>query len=294
MVYFLKNGGDFNMEDYGIEFYTQTEKIYLGVFEGGFGQAHTHNFLELVYVLSGSAVHVMNGEETKISKGNYYIIDYDTKHDYRKINNEPFVIVNCLFLPEFIDKTLVKCRRFYDVMNNYLIHHSYKSINLNPVNQIFFDNDNTIGNIIDLMQNEYAQKRTGYEELLRCKLIEIIIFTMRQIQSNDRIAYNSVGRYITEYINDNYMKKITLKDISEKLSYSVPYLSKVFKEECGITFEQFLQKTRIDQSCRLLANTDKKIGDVAECVGYSDIKFFTAVFKRFMKLSPREYRKLHR
>ena len=294
MVYFLKNGGDFNMEDYGIEFYTQTEKIYLGVFEGGFGQAHTHNFLELVYVLSDSAVHVMNGEETKISKGNYYIIDYDTKHDYRKINNEPFVIVNCLFLPEFIDKTLVKCRRFYDVMNNYLIHHSYKSINLNPVNQIFFDNDNTIGNIIDLMQNEYAEKRTGYEELLRCKLIEIIIFTMRQIQSNDRIAYNSVGKYITEYINDNYMKKITLKDISEKLSYSVPYLSKVFKEECGITFEQFLQKTRIDQSCRLLANTDKKIGDIAECVGYSDIKFFTAVFKKIMKLSPRENRKLHR
>ena len=90
------------------------------------------------------------------------------------------------------------------------------------------------------------------------------------------------------------MKKITLKEISEQLSYSVPYLSKIFAEKYGMTFESCLQKTRVEQSCRLLANTDKKVIEVAECVGYSDLKFFTEIFKKFMNIPPREYRKLYR
>lgn len=294
MVYFYKIGGDFNMNTVNIKDYTQIENIYLGIFNENFTNKHTHNFLELVYVIEGSALHTMNGEEFILKKGNYFIVDFNTEHGYTKLNSDVFKIVNCLFLPGFIDKTLNGCQRFSDVMNHYLIHHSYKSININPANRNLYDISGKIGEILEDMQSEYTQKHTGYLELLRCKLIEIIIATMREIQSADRIMYNSIEKFITEYINENYMNKITLKEISAKLNYSVPYLSKMFKEECGITFEQFLQKTRVAQGCRLLANTDKKICDIAECVGYNDTKFFINVFKKNLNMSPREYRKLYR
>ena len=90
------------------------------------------------------------------------------------------------------------------------------------------------------------------------------------------------------------MKKITLTEISKNLNYSVPYLSKLFREKYGETFESYLQRTRVGEGCRLLANTDKKVIEIAECVGYGDLKFFSEVFKKYMRVSPREYRRLYR
>lgn len=271
-----------------------TEKIYLGIFTSPFALLHEHDFLELVYVAQGEAVHIMKGREVRIKKGNYFIIDYNTKHSYRQAGYVPIKIINCLFLPDFVDKTLKNCRSFEQVAENYLIHYSYKTVRLNPANQIFFDEDGEVGRLIDKMLSEYIGKEAGYIELLRCMLIEIIISTVRKVKSENTLIYNSIEKYIYDYINDNYMKKITLKEISEQLSYSVPYLSKIFAEKYGMTFESCLQKTRVEQSCRLLANTDKKVIEVAECVGYSDLKFFTEIFKKFMNIPPREYRKLYR
>ena len=269
------------------------EKINIGLYDSPTALPHEHNFLELAYVMRGKARHFMNGEEIIINKGNYFIVDYKTVHSYEKTGDEPLQIMNCLFFPGFIDKTLRECRKFNEVMENYLIHYSYKSTNVNPANRIFFDESREVHDLLIKMHGEYINKKIGYIEVLRCLLIEIFICTMRRVQE-ENLIYNSIERYITDYVNENYMKKITLSEIASQLNYSLPYLSKTFKESCGMSFESFLQKTRIEQSCRLLANTDKKIIDIAECVGYTDLKFFTSIFKKFTNMPPREYRKLYK
>ena len=71
----------------------------------------------------------------------------------------------------------------------------------------------------------------------------------------------------------------------------MPYLSRKFKETIGISFREYLQNTRIEQSCRLLVNTNKKIIDIAQSVGYDDVNFFTDIFKKKMNITPREFRK---
>lgn len=277
-----------------MSFLNEDEKIYLGKFEDKNVETHEHNFFELVYVIGGKAKHFMNGEEVIIKKGDYFIIDYNTAHRYEEIGYETFSIINCLFYPGFIDRTLKECRKFSKVLDNYLIHYSYKSINANPANRIFSDEDGSVGYNILRMYSEYEKKKAGYIEVLRCMLIETIIFTMRRIQEENRLVYSSIERYISDYVNENYMKKITLSDIANRLAYSLPYLSKTFRKNSGMTFESFLQKTRIEQSCRLLANTDKKIIDIAECVGYADLKFFSKTFKKFMNMPPREYRRIYK
>ena len=218
-------------------------------------------------------------------------MDYNTAHEYFEADDEPFEIINCLFLPEIIDKTLKDCRSFSDVMESYMIHSSYKSISVNPADEIFYDSDGTVLEIIMKMTKEYQEKEIGYIELLRCMLIEIFIATARKIETEKTVVYDDIVRVVVDYVNENYMNKITLAEIANRVNYSLPYVSKVFKENYGMGFEAFLQKTRIEQSCRLLANSDKKIIDVAECVGYNDLKFFSTVFKRFVKMSPREYRR---
>ncbi len=276
-----------------MDHFTQQEKIELMVCQHDETELHSHEFLEMVYVTSGSAAHTLNEERTTISKGDYFIIDYGASHKYNAIGIEKFIIINILFKPEFIDKTLYDCLSFRDLINNYLIRFSYKSLEKSPTNIIYSDDDGSIRALIQKLQAEYSRKNPGYLELMRCHLIEIIIKTMRRISKEEvSIIDNDYSKYIADYVDENYMNNITLTEISADLKFSLPYLCRRFKNDVGMTFNEYLQKKRIGQSCRLIANTDKKLTEIAELVGYNDVKFFSQVFKKHLNMTPREFRRL--
>ncbi len=272
---------------------SKNEKIKMTVATSEKTNPHYHSFLELAYVAEGSALHFCDGRIEKITKGDYFIIDYNVSHGYLSFPGEgELMIVNCLFLPPFIDKTLGDYLPFNNVLSNYLIRFGDKS----PVSRIgdfiFHDDDGHIRAILDKMLEEYYCKKSGYLEILRCNLIEMIIHTMRKADTSDRETCGDSISQIKKYVDENYMRQITLTSISHDLNFSLPYLCKKFKSETGLLFSEYLQKVRVEQGCRLLANTDKKIIDIAQLVGYDDIKFFGLVFKKHMNMSPGAYRKL--
>lgn len=253
--------------------------------------SHSHDFLELGYCIRGEATHIMDGVKMRIKKGDYFIVDYDAEHSYSQEGSEPLEIINCLFLPGFIDKALNHCRNFNEVVNNYLIKHNNSIVNISPANFVFFDSDNRVRDLLDRIYAEYTAKESGYFEIIRCNLIEIIVLTMRKNSSSEMQSTNRICEYMTDYASKHFAEKNLLGNISRELNFSVSFLSKKFKEETGIAFSEFLQNIRIEQSCRLLANTDKKMTEIAELSGYSDIKFFNALFKKRLGLTPKEFRK---
>ncbi len=94
----------------------------------------------------------------------------------------------------------------------------------------------------------------------------------------------------TEYIKANYMKKMTLDEVSNFVYLSPSYFSKVFKDETGLTFSSYLNKIRIEQSKKLLRNDSINLSDIAYLVGYEDQSYFSKVFKKHTGMSPLKYR----
>lgn len=254
---------------------------------------HNHEFFELVYVTSGSACHHFSDSSVTVKEGDYFIIDYGTYHSYS--NCRDFNIINCLFKPVFIDQTLVNCKSFSELITNYLIRFNYTILNQIPVNNIFYDKDSTIRLLIENMLKEYNQKSPGYIELMRCTLIEILVLTMRNIAKSDKFyqAHPATVK-LMEYVDENFANPLPLSELCKKLNFSLPYISRRFKLDTAMTFNNFLQKTRVEQSCRLLIETDEPITAIAQAVGYDDIKFFGKVFKENTKMSPSEFRKFTR
>ncbi|MBQ7090154.1 MAG: helix-turn-helix transcriptional regulator, partial [Clostridia bacterium] len=139
---------------------------------------------------------------------------------------------------------------------------------------------------------EYNEKQPGYHEMMRCQLIEILIDSIRQVpQSASTSDWSGMVQYITDQVNKNFMEKLSLSSLAQECCYSLAYVSKVFKEEMGMTFQDYLQKVRVHESCRLLANTSKKISEICGLVGYTDVKFFNQIFKKQTGMTPREFRK---
>lgn len=251
---------------------------------------HSHDFLELAYVLKGSASHTLDDNTMKISEGDFFVVNYRSQHSYYALTEE-FELINCLFLPELIDSSLINCRSLSTLISNYQIHFNQDLFTINPSSNIYQDGDGAVGRILFDMLREFEEKAPGYMQVIRSKIIELLIVTMRKIYfTNTADTQNDIDT-ILKYISTEYMNDLTLGDICKKFNYSFAYLSAKFKNEVGINFTQYLQKIRIEQSMRLLANTDKTIIEIAQEVGYNDIKAFYIIFKRIANTTPAKFRR---
>ena len=94
-----------------------------------------------------------------------------------------------------------------------------------------------------------------------------------------------------DFVNANYMKRITLQDMADYVFLSPTYFSKVFKDETGQTPIGFLTAVRVEAGKRLLRNPEVSISDIPGMVGFEDQSYFTRVFKKTESQTPADYRK---
>lgn len=93
-----------------------------------------------------------------------------------------------------------------------------------------------------------------------------------------------------KYIDMNYEKDISLDDVSREVDLSPYYFSKLFKEETGQNFVEYLTEKRIAEAKRLMDTTDMPIKDIGINVGYIDPNYFSRIFKKNVGVTPTEYK----
>lgn len=92
------------------------------------------------------------------------------------------------------------------------------------------------------------------------------------------------------YMEENYGSSITLTDVADHVGLSPEYLSRLFKEDTGMKFVVYLNNLRLKYALSLLKNTNLKVYEVAEKVGYSNLSYFSTVFKKNFGQNPFEYK----
>lgn len=100
-------------------------------------------------------------------------------------------------------------------------------------------------------------------------------------------------REAQKYIQENFRSAISLESVSQKVGFNASYFSLLFKKETGMNFLEYLTDLRIKEAKLLLSDPRKTIADVAEDVGYSDVKHFSKLFARITGIQPSQFRKLY-
>lgn len=249
---------------------------------------HTHDFLEFAYLTKGRCEHYLNGEKRTLRRGDFFIIDYGAKHGYDIYDDEEFEIINVIFKPRIIDKTLSACRNFTDLMNHHSLRINDSYVLPSPQNRIYFDDDGDILSVVKRISGEYAAKKRGYLAIIRSLIIELIILTARKADKD--YPCGDVAGYMLKSANENYARPESLNDIAEKFNYSVPYLSKKFLTDYGVGYRDYIVSVRLNEAARLIQNSSRKIYEIAKSVGYDDVNFFYASFKKRFGVSPVKYR----
>ena len=117
--------------------------------------------------------------------------------------------------------------------------------------------------------------------------------SLDKIIEDKRQADTKPIRVAKEYIKQNYMKQISLEEVSSFVGFNSSYFSHLFKKESGKNFLEYLSETRMNKAKEFLKESNLSIAVICEKVGYCDIKHFTKSFKKSAGIKPNEYRKLY-
>lgn len=141
-------------------------------------------------------------------------------------------------------------------------------------------------------RGDYLKSMMKYNtnEELKGWFLEKISEVCRNIMINKEEQSNSIITKAKEYIDRYYHKGILLDDVSREVDISPYYFSKLFKEETGENFIDYLTNIRIEKAKELLNNKDLSMKEICLNVGYSDPNYFSRIFKKCVGKTPTEYK----
>ncbi len=251
-------------------------------------ERHSHDFIELAYLESGVLWHICNGREQLLIPGHYFLVD-DTVEHTLQYRGEPALVRNCIFRPGFLDVTLRGCRSVDHILKNYLLNFDQRFCFRPHSGEVFEDTAMEIQRILLRMQQEFDGEETASRELLRAYLTELLILTLRKLRIPQAQSRGDI-QLLQQEAAKRFDQPIQLAGLAKELHVSLPHLSRKFSAVCGCGFKEYLQRIRMEEACRLLANTEDKVSEVAARIGYQDLKFFNQLFRRYKGITPSEYR----
>lgn len=225
---------------------------------------HVHSAFEVIVITRGTMCITINGEKYFLKSGDAALIFPNQIHSLQCINDSEHIL--CIFSKK-------------------LVNHYSKSV------QNFFPKSNQF--LPNIKNIELLKSCNEYTPIISMKGVLYLLCgdfdTQAEYIKKQGDVHDDLISKIFEYVDENYKGECTLKTLEENMPYSYVYLSRCFKQHCGITFNVYVNNCRIGEACRLLQTTDYSILKVSSECGYSSLRSFNRNFKEIMALTPKQY-----
>ncbi len=235
---------------------------------------HVHKEFEIYYMKEGSCTYHIEGKTYRVKPGDVVLIPGNTSHrtTYGGVAHTRF-LVNCSY--EYIPKALL------DRLE--IIGPLYRNIRaISQLEELFAK-----------IEQEYSHADSLSTEVLKCFTAELLFVILRHKNEHEKTVQDS--NFITtvqEYVQNNYMNDVKLSSLAEMLSVSQEHLSRVFKQETGIGFKEYLVQFRLQKAEEMLKHeTGRAVSEVAYACGFNDGNYFSYKFKKAYGISPTQVRR---
>ncbi len=254
---------------------------------------HSHDYIELMYVCSGSITHRIENETVTLETGDLILFGRDTRHSIDAAGAEDIGINLIVSIDLF--ESLYRSMRQTSPLRSKSLGGLLEREGLSFC--IFHGSENPqICNLWESMIYSVICRGqvNGYllQQSLALLLGYLALFSETEEEPKST-AEESMKKRILNYIRTSY-STATLTEAAQMLGLSAPYLSRVCRERFGESFKELLMRERFSAACGLLTNTEMPIGDVINRVGYENSSYFHKEFRRRYGVTPKEYRKGHR
>ncbi|MGL4863911.1 MAG: AraC family transcriptional regulator [Cetobacterium sp.] len=249
---------------------------------------HSHDYIELNFVLSGKSSQKINNELIELKKGDLLFLGPGIDHEIFYCEKDD-IIINIIINPIFFESLLtfinLECS-----LSNFIIETTLKKENQTA---LFFKNLNTNKKIKNTMNSIILEISNLHGNNSKIKLLVGLLLLELSEENPYKISKNeyedSIILKVINFIELN-IEDASLKNLALELKMKDYNLSKLIKKNTGKNFKEIVKDTRLEKICDLLINTNLPISEISRNFGFSSSSFFYKEFFKKYSKSPKDYR----
>jgi AraC-like DNA-binding protein len=236
---------------------------------------HLHkDYYQIYYVTENCGEFIINGKPCLLEENMFIFAHPGVKHGIGPIPGENGMKT---FEIKFV------------ILNNDLI------TELQNIPHVYRGNAD-LQNLLCQVFNEGMEKDVYYNKITIHLFSTFLYKVIRQYKNFDNNVEDISFRQkpttkIKEYLNLHYQEDITLDRLAKVTGYTKNYLCRIFRENTGITINEYLSNVRINRAADILASTDMEVSEVSKATGFTNIFHFIKKFKKIIGIPPGGYRK---
>ncbi len=275
-----------------------TFSIHPRFFKAGIN--HRHNYIEFVYVYSGSITQNVGNLSVTLEEGDACILDTITEHSFG-LAGEGDIIVNCLIRRSYFNTSILSKLAGESFLSHFIMETSFRGYG--SVGYLMFrtGKDAALREAIQRVLREHFDPGP-FSELILDSGLNIIFAELARIGvsgerdgnpgSDEYIAPGIKGRIpdILRFIRTG-CASVKLSDAAEYFHISPDYLSAVLRRTLGKGFIDLLKEARLERAAVILISTDASVESVIHEVGYENVHYFNRIFKEKYGSLPSIYRR---
>ncbi len=254
---------------------------------------HVHDFHELVIVREGTGRHILRDGSYPLRKGKFFMIRPGVPHGYVECRN--FELANVLFFPDQLLFSWEKaCEAGVDRLFDFQPAADGKSGGREPpcLSAGEFD---SIQPFLQAMTRERREKKADYELAMNANFIHLlqslsrILLGAKQVPETGEPCLNR----IIGFFGANYPDPaLQIAGVAARYNLTVKTMERLFKKHAGVPPMAYLLTLRLERAAEMLwRNPERSITEIAFHCGFSDLAYFSRVFRRKYGFPPRDYRK---
>lgn len=253
---------------------------------------HWHYFMEIIYILEGTAEIRSDDKTYLLSKGDMIIFHPETVHGIFSNDHSKLKYAGMKFDINTLNMTSSYTPKLRSIFK------SAKKRGMNTVFRTDCINSNEIKQLFTTCIEEMQQGRYGSDIIVRARIYELLTRLLRHWQTQgfsvDNEVFSEDSHYdiynITEYIDQTLSDGITVSDIANRCGMSYSYFAKRFLAIYGKSCKEYIEQMRIYRVEDLLVYTEFDMSYIAQETGYSDCSHMIKSFKKSKGLTPKQFR----
>ena len=258
-----------------MSYFIQIHKIAMRVFpiEHLWPHPHLHTHLELIYLKEGQCEVLLDNQRFLIHANEIFIAFPNQIHAYYELSPvKGYVMI--LALDHF--------QEFHEIFKNKLPE--YPLLNTNCFSMDIEEH------IKKIRENLKAKIDLG-NVIAKGQLLNLLGEMFVHMNFIKKTMETETMTRILNYCMEHYTEPFTLDKMAKELYLSKYYICHIFRERLNMNCKEFVNQLRVEAACDLLKK-DVSVTDTAYTVGFSSVRTFNRIFTQFMKMNPRDYRKI--
>ena len=251
---------------------------------------HIHDEVEILYVKRGSIIAEIDTDSLTLTTGSILFINRLLAHNYRSISKD-FECIILQFKPQTIfDNKMISLKHLFPFYHTANFHYYLNTYNDEAANEI----SNCLREIYESSTENFDSAQDLILNALLIKLLYIThkydIYNLldRNLSEKEKSIKRIIG--LQKYVNSHYAESLTVSFACEYVNLDYHYFSRIFKQETGKNFIDYLNSVRIMNAQQQLISTNQSIAYISQNVGFQNPSYFNRVFKSLCGVTPKEYR----